>query len=423
MGFECNQGGWFKLSEKAVSLKVNMSYQENRVIRVLLVLPFFYPHRGGSQKYAEEIYASMLKKHPNVKVDVLCYNTDRVQKFEEYRGFSVYRIGCLNVIPARFALPYPWELVVALIKLSKNKYDFVNTHIRFFDPTWWLWIYGKLIGAKSIFTGHVAVHPVYQNKFVEVVAKTVDLTIARFSLKFYDYITFTNQAAQKFFANKLGVHKTSHLIYGGVDTSFFRPTNSKINRVIPKLNMPVPEGTVVITYVGRFIWTKGITYLYDAAQAILRNPAYRTKALFVFAGPGDLEEEIKQRIKNDGLEKSILLTGNLSYSEVRDLLAISNVFVNPSHHNEGFPNTVLEAGASECFVIATDNAGTAEVVQNYETGLLIPQRDTAAITKAITWTLENQDSAEKIAINFRKVLIEKFDWNVISEHLYQLFIK
>ena len=102
-------------------------------------MPFFYPHRGGSQKYAEDLYLEMMEKHKDVLVDVLTYNTNKVIAYEKYKGFNIYRVPCINIIPARFVLPNPISLIVTLGRLRKNHYDIVNTHIRFFDPTWWVW--------------------------------------------------------------------------------------------------------------------------------------------------------------------------------------------------------------------------------------------------------------------------------------------
>lgn len=391
---------------------------ETSTLKILLIMPFYYPHRGGSQKYAEEIYASMVKNHPNVRIDVLAYNTDKTKEYEEYRGSRIYRIPCWNVIPARFALPNPLALIKMLKKLEQNNYDFVNTHIRFFDPTWWVWIYAKKIGAKSFFTGHVATHPVHQNKIVELVSKTVDLTLAKASLNKYDLITFTNQTAEKFFREKLGLKNNAYIIYGGVDTEFFSP-KAKINRIIPKINYKISDDTVLITFVGRLIWTKGVTIFYEAIKEFLMlHPQENVK--FVLAGPGELEKEIKAQVQKDHLDDKIIMTGDLKYEQVRDLLGISDIFVNPSHHNEGFPNTVLEGGSSGCYVIATDNAGTWEVIRNKETGDFIPQKDSKALVAALEWALANKERRNKIAQNFRELLVREFDWNIISEKLYNL---
>ncbi len=389
-------------------------------LKVLLVLPFFYPHRGGSQKYAEEIYVHLINNHPDCHIDVLAYNTDHVEHFEEYRGLKIYRIPCWNIIPARFVLPNPLALYRILKQLSYNKYDFVNTHIRFFDPTWWVWFYAKKIGAKSFYTGHVASYPIHQNKLVEVIAKLVDITIGKYSVNKYELITFTNKTAQNFFVNVLGLKKNSYIVYGGVDTKFFAPTN-KQNRVLPKINLKIDNEAILITYLGRLIWTKGVTYLYEAITLMLKETDQ--KMIFVLAGPGELEMKLRNQVKQDGLEEQVLILGDMSYTQVRDLLAISDIFVNPSHHNEGFPNTILEAGSSGCYVIATDNAGTWEVIRDKETGQLVPQKNVQSLYDAISWALNNKEKRNKIANNFRNELVQSFDWNVIAEQLYKLLIK
>jgi len=386
-------------------------------IRILLILPFFHPHKGGSQKFAEDLYLNMMKKHKDVGVDVLCYNTDKVARYEKYQGFRINRIPCLNIIPARFSLPNPVSLISTLIKLSKNKYSFVQTHIRFFDPTWWAWIYAKIVGAKSIYVGHVTSHPVHQRKIVELVAKLVDLTVAKFSLRFYDYRIFDSKAAQSFFQKVLGV-KESRLIYIGVDTKFFSSKQKGKKRTIPNTTVTLKNDDILVTYAGRLIWTKGVTYYYQAIKNILKKSTKNT--YFVLGGSGELEEKLKRKIKKDNLESRVFMTGYLEYEKYRDLLLVSDVFVNPSHHNEGIPNTIVQAGSCGLFIIATDVGGIGEVVIDKKTGLLIPQKDVKALEKSMLWALESAERREKIASDLNQVIKEKFDWRVLADQYYAL---
>lgn len=372
--------------------------------KILVVMPYFHPHKGGSQKYAEELYATLIRLYPKqYQVDVLCYNTDKSPDAENYRGMRIYRIPCWQIIVGRFALPNPWFLFNKLRFLTKNKYYYVNAQLIFFDPAWWVWLYARLIGAKSIFTEHVASYPVHQNKLVEIIAKVAERTIGSLALNRYDLITVTNKAAGDFLKNDLGLKRKTNLIYGGVDTKYF---SEQVGRKGFKTD------DLIITYVGRLIWTKGITYLYEAIRAIINKVPDNT--YFIIAGGGELEDSLKKMIKRDRLSKRIFLTGFISYKEVRNLLGISDIFINPSHHNEGFPNTILEAGASENFDIATDNAGTSEIIQDKKTGLLIPQRNQEAIEKSLVWAIENPGKRKEIAGNLRRLIASKFDWEIIA---------
>ncbi|OGC50726.1 hypothetical protein A2716_01670 [candidate division WWE3 bacterium RIFCSPHIGHO2_01_FULL_40_23] len=394
----------------------------NKEMKVLLVLPFFHPHTGGSQKYAEELYTTLMNNHPEVKVDVLCYNSDRAKSFEVYRNMNVYRIPCLTLIPARFLLPEPFHLISLLIKLSKNRYNFIHTHVRFFDPVWWGYVYAKMIKAKSIFTGHVSSHPVHQNKLVELVAKIIDLTIARLSVSRYDYVTFVSQATADFFKSSLHFTKSYILLHNSVHSENFKKQENRNSRVIPKSDATLTSNNILITYAGRLIWTKGVTLLYEAAKEILKNDEFK-HTHFAFAGPGELEKELEARIANDELSKKVTLTGSLDYNKVQKLLSVTDIFVNPSHHNEGLPTTILEAGASECFVIATDNGGTREAVINNETGLLIPQKDQNSLYQSIVWAIRNESERMKMASNLKTKIQKEFDWNKTSEKLYNEILK
>jgi len=377
-------------------------------------MPYFYPHKGGSQKYAEELYSHLLKANPGeFQVDVLCYNTDQAPRQEKYKGMRIYRIPCWQIISGRFALPKPWSLVKTLYDFSQNQYDFVNAHLTFFDPTWWGWIYAKLIGAQSIFTEHVASFPVHQNKLIQLVSKLVSKTIGRLSIAFYDLTTVTNKQAMKFLKNEIGIKNKINLIYGGVDTDFFSPQIDKKRRSIPIIKKELKKNDLLITFVGRLIWTKGVEQLYQAIKSI--ESQLPANVYFVLAGGGELENKLKKLISQDKLSERIFLTGSLEYNQVRDLLKNSDVFINPSHHNEGFPNTILEAGACENLVIATDNGGTAEIIRNKKTGLLISQKDVGAIAKSLLWAIKNHEERKRIAKNLRKVLKEKYDWQLIAD--------
>ena len=226
---------------------------------------------------------------------------------------------------------------------------------------------------------------------------------------------------QTFFENKLRLKNPSTIIYGGVDTNYFHPLD-KTYRVLPKINVPIDDKATLISYVGRLIWTKGITYYYETIKEIL-GKYNKENIVFVLAGPGELETKLESMIEKDHLTNQVFLTGQLNYEQVRNLLGISDIFVNPSHHNEGFPNTILEAGAAGCYVVATDNAGTNEVIQDKVTGSLIKQIDPMGWTQELINVIDNAETRRSISTGFRELLIQKFDWKAISDEMYELLIK
>jgi glycosyltransferase involved in cell wall biosynthesis len=390
-------------------------------IRLLLVLPFFYPHRGGSQKYAEEIYAKIIQKHSNFNVDVLCYDTDDTKKyFENYRGMNIYRIPCWNLVPARFALPKPFALLKMLSKLKQNHYTHVNTHIRFFDPAWWLWAYAASIGAKSIYTEHIPSHPEHDKWLIKNVALLVDLTLAKFALNQYTYLTSVNEASSIYLYNFYHITQPVYLIRIGTDTEFFKPNKMQANFELKSATgkaVTIDKNTILITYLGRIIETKGVRMLTEIATQMVRE---RRNIVFAIAGPGELQEELTAAVERAALSNSIVLTGNLDYQQSAELLARTNIFVNPSHHNEGLPTTIIEAGSAECCVIATDNGGTKELVQNEVTGYLIKQRATAELKQALNNAIEHPEKRLTLGKALRRKVLEEYNWDKNSEDMYKL---
>lgn len=390
----------------------------NKQLRILLISSYFHPHVGGSQRYMEEIYTHLRAAHPETLVDVLCYNTDGAMESEIYRGMNIYRIPCMEIIRGRFAFPNPLALMRMLNKLAKNKYDYVHTHLRFFDQTWWAWLYARIIGVRSIFTEHVASTPTHQSILIRGITKFVDLWAGIF-VNQYDLVTSTNTPAKELLL-KLRVRKQVRIFYGGVDTKYFSPKKTA-RKVIPKLNKILPANALVVTYVGRLIWTKGITYLMEAIGQLLQ--IVNKNVYFVLAGEGELFKKLKVKALTGRLKGRVFLTGNLKPDEVRNLLRITDIFVYPTHHNEGFPNSILEAGASEVLVITTDSGGTREIITPGKTGVLIEQKNASSIVKVISWALTHPKKAKSMAKKLRSEIADKFDWRIICDQFYKLIVR
>lgn len=398
-----------------------MNNLSNKKIKLLGIYQFFYPFKGGSPKYEEELYTTLLQSNKNVSIDVLCYNTENALEYEEYRGMRIYRVPCFEIVKGRFYLANPIKLIYKLYQLSKNNYTHVHTDIRFFDTSWWSWFYAKLIGAVSIFTGHNASFAEHEKKYVGAMSKFLDKTIVRFAIPMYDEVFYISRATQKFYENVLKIKRNSKLIFNSVNTEFFTPTKGLKSRTIPVINKKLSKEDVLITFVGRVTWTKGLTYYIESIKKIVEQDK-KKRVYFVIAGKGDLLSKLKADIKKFGISDRVFTPGALSYKDVSKLLKISDVFINPSHHNEGLPTTILEAGASGCFVIATDNGGTKEVIKDMKTGLLVPQRDPIAYYIAIKWFLNHRKQAKNMVTSLNTKITKNYNWKNSAKKFYQILV-
>lgn len=169
----------------------------------------------------------------------------------------------------------------------------------------------------------------------------------------------------------------------GVDTGRFRPDARARARVRTALGLPA--GAFVVFTAGRFVRKKGFEYLIDAVAALApRQPALR----LVLAGSGDLDADLRARARARGVADRVVFPGVLSQDDVAAHLAAADAAAVPSVHDEfgnvdGLPNTVMESLASGTPLVASDVAGIPSVVSHGVNGLLVRERDAAALAAAI----------------------------------------
>jgi glycosyltransferase involved in cell wall biosynthesis len=186
----------------------------------------------------------------------------------------------------------------------------------------------------------------------------------------------------------------------GVDVEYFKP--------VPKIS----ENTITrFVFVGRMVHDKGIEELKEAFSRL-------DNAELTLVGP--LEQNIDP--VSDSCRRWIDGGNGVTYvgfkDDIRPYFANADVFVFPSHR-EGFPNTPLQAGAMGLPVIATDICGCNEIIIDGVTGLLIKPHDADQLYEAMKSLAENVALREKMGLNARQYIVEKFShenvWNALLE--------
>lgn len=86
-------------------------------------------------------------------------------------------------------------------------------------------------------------------------------------------------------------------------------------------------------------------------------------------------------------------------------------------------NLILEAGAFGKTVIATRNAGTEKLIQDGETGILVPPYDVHAMKDAIQRLWDNPELAIKMGTAARKHLVENYNPEKINHRINEIFLK
>jgi glycosyltransferase involved in cell wall biosynthesis len=140
----------------------------------------------------------------------------------------------------------------------------------------------------------------------------------------------------------------------------------------------------VVAYVGRLDTHKGILEFLHAAGKIAASNGQ--VAFLLIGGPVGAQNADWAQI-GPALDSARAAGGTVHITGFTDqpygYMQRADVLVLPSH-DEGFPRAVLEAMALRKPIVATAVGGVPEAITNEEQGLLIPARDSASLTQAIT---------------------------------------
>lgn len=206
-----------------------------------------------------------------------------------------------------------------------------------------------------------------------------------------DHYTCVSKKVRNSLCSLTGMREDNFVIIpNSVDLQKFYPDPAI--RQSQRVRFNWPPDLFVMGMVARFNQQKGHSYLIDAA-AILKGKGHSFKLVLIGIGP--LESEIQQRVEALGLKDRVLFFGQSE--DIHGMLQAFDCFILPSLW-EGMPLALLEAMAVGLPVIATDVAGTREVVEDGKTGKLIPPMQPDAIVNAIIELMSNPEYRKTLAL-------------------------
>ena len=203
----------------------------------------------------------------------------------------------------------------------------------------------------------------------------------------------------------------------GVDMQRFsrRP---EVMRIVEEQNLR-DTSKFTFLFVGRIVRDKGINEL---CEAFMRLHQQQPETRLWLVGPYEdgldpISDEARHTIdQNDG----IMAVGRKSGDELLAYYAAADCFVFPSYR-EGFPNTVLEAGAMGLPSIVTDINGSREIIIEGQNGTIIPSKNAEALYRAMRDIICNEKSRDSMANNARRLVGTRFEQGYVRQCLYDFY--
>lgn len=174
----------------------------------------------------------------------------------------------------------------------------------------------------------------------------------------------------------------------------------------------------IIIFVGRLHEVKGISYLIEAMNIVVKK---NQKTRLLLIGTGKSRSYLQSLVEQLNLEEYISFIGTVPNDKVLEYMAASNVLVLPSL-SEGFPVVLLEAMASGLPIVATRVGGLQEIIKDGTNGFLVEPKKPKELAEKISMILGDNELRERISRN-NKEEVKKYSWKSIIDKLEKIYFE
>lgn len=189
-----------------------------------------------------------------------------------------------------------------------------------------------------------------------------------------------------------------------------------------KKELGITEDNFVVGFVGRLVKWKGAQVLVAAAKGL--RGIRGVKIVIVGSGKGqegNIEPQLHQMIKEQGLEDQIVLAGHRQ--DVPVLMKAFDVFCHTSIEPEPFATVVVEAMLAGVPVIATNVGGTPEIVSDSQTGFLVPPSDPLTLAAVLSHLSRDQKLRQKIGRQGKNLVMARYTEAVVTAEIERFYQK
>jgi glycosyltransferase involved in cell wall biosynthesis len=371
-------------------------------IKLLIVTPYFHPKIGGLENYAFNISKGLMKDY-NYKVVVITSNhEDKTYKEEKLEGIKIYRLPYQFKV-SNTPISFKWKKQIREI-IQKEQPDIINAH----TPV-------PFISDVTCRVAHKLKIP-FILTYHSGSMKKDNAFLKNIVILFYEHITLMKT---------LDYSKKIICSSDFVKNEFFKKINGNIITITPGVDLSLFKEENMdnkqnqILFVGNLNksneW-KGLPYLIEAIKKIKNTLSIK----LLIIGKGDKLNDYLNLCKTENI--SCYFPGELKGKKLVDLYNQSKILVLPSiSEAESFGMVLIEAMACKKPVIGSNIGGMPYVIDEGINGLLVPPRNTEALTNAIVKILKNPKLAKQMGENGYKKVKENFTWEIQNKKMNEIF--
>ena len=172
-------------------------------------------------------------------------------------------------------------------------------------------------------------------------------------------------------------------------------------------------------FVGRIVGDKGINELVEAFVRLNKEHP-NTQLTLVGKYEANLDPVKPETLNTIDKNPCIDACGPRYGDDLLVEYMKSDCFVMPSYR-EGFPNTVMEAGALGLPSVVTDINGSREIIIHGENGIIVPSKNADALYAAMKQMVEDNSTRDKMASKARSLIDSRFEKSYVQDCLMNFY--
>lgn len=274
------------------------------------------------------------------------------------------------------SVDFPWGLdnLLFAIKKLNEEYHFDVLHGYYLIPTGYVTVFAsKMLGIPCVVGvrgNDIAKNYLVSNRFGWI----------RWTLENADYLTFLNQDLLDIANIVVPITEKSLVV---MNSSYFPDANFKKKKIGKK---------IILGYVGDVKRKKGLIYLLDAIKEL-------EKENLELRITGDIYKDEKPvyltYVKKNRLSQKVKFLKKINHKKVSDRYNECDVIILPTI-SDGCPNVIFEAMFLRKAIISTKNPAITQILDDEKNALLVEERDSVDLSKAIKKLIKNPQLIEKL---------------------------
>jgi glycosyltransferase involved in cell wall biosynthesis len=205
------------------------------------------------------------------------------------------------------------------------------------------------------------------------------------------------------------------VIFWGINPDLF--ARDEALRLERRAAVSAGPSDVILFYAGSLVRTKGVFELIAAFDNLCVK---HSNLILILAGAGPDREDLERKATDLIASGALRLLGQVDPVHIPAWLHTADVFVFPSH-SEGLSNAVCEAMAAGKAIVASAVGGHPEIIQDSQTGLLVPAKDTQALEEALERVISSEVLRQRLGMAARQHAVSILSMEKISEELHAVY--